>query len=156
MCGTPPFLITLSLLSGMPVKLTQMRSFSTMITHLRTSAKANYIYNLGRDLKFLCFCCCYFCGLSCEVTWTVNRFSPSVNDITSNIKRLTDLGLEVHITELDVSYDGGSGSDQNKAAAQGVLYGILLKGCLANPNCTHFISWGFTDKYTWLQVPFTI
>jgi len=110
------------------------------------SAKANYIYDLVRSAKNRGI---PIHGVGLQAHFSLG-YAPSMNDIASNIKRLGDLGLEVHITELDVSYDGGSGNDQNKAQAQATVYSNLLKVCIAAPSCTHFISWGFTDKYTWL------
>lgn len=77
-------------------------------------------------------------------------YAPNINDVVSNIKRLVALGLEVHITELDVSFSGGSGGEQAELEKQATIYGQVLDACLSIPNCTSFITWGFTDKYTWL------
>ena len=34
--------------------------------------------------------------------------------------------------------------------AQGRIYGQILGECLARPKCTAFVTWGFTDLYSWL------
>jgi len=77
-------------------------------------------------------------------------YTPNINDVTNNIKRIVALGLEVHITEMDVSFQGGNGNEQAELQQQATIYGQVLKACLSIPNCTSFVTWGFTDKYTWL------
>ena len=62
----------------------------------------------------------------------LGRPAPSYNDMAANIKRLADLGLEVHITELDVSFAGGTGTEQQKLQQQAEVYGNVLKACLSN------------------------
>jgi len=72
------------------------------------------------------------------------------------IKSYGDLGLEVHITEIDVSCPDCSGNSwsnkQNIKQAQ--VYKKALEACIVdNPGvCTAFLSWGITDKHTWLGV----
>lgn len=71
--------------------------------------------------------------------------------IEQNIARLVALGVEVHITELDVGLASGAG--QPDAAAlkrQAEIYKRIADACLRQPKCTAFQTWGFTDKYTWI------
>lgn len=71
--------------------------------------------------------------------------------IEQNIARLAALGLQVHITELDVGLPTGAG--QPDAAAlkrQADIYRRIADACLRQPKCTAFQTWGFTDKYTWI------
>jgi len=77
-------------------------------------------------------------------------YSPNIADVITNIKRLVALGLEVQITEMDVSLNGGNGNENTELQQQATIYGQVLNACLAFPNCSAFVSWGFTDKYTWL------
>jgi len=72
-------------------------------------------------------------------------YYPNANDLGNNIKRLVALGLEVHITEMDVSC---SGSSEFNTQAQ--IYGTVLTTCLSIPGCKSYQSWGMTDKYSWL------
>lgn len=78
-----------------------------------------------------------------------------VDGVAANMARLAALGLEVHVTELDVAC--GSAPDHDCtwtdaiAEAQADLYGQLLEACLDQPACTNFETWGFTDKYSWLD-----
>jgi len=110
------------------------------------SAKSDAVYNLVKGLKQKGVPI-HGVGLQYHVSL---QYSPSLTSVANNIQRLTDLGLEVHITELDISTDGGSGSQADKFRSQATLYSNILKLCLANLKCTAFVTWGFTDKYTWL------
>ena len=56
----------------------------------------------------------------------------------SSISAFTSLGLIVHITEFDCP------------TAPPTQYGNALTACVNNPKCKAFLTWGFTDKYTWL------
>jgi hypothetical protein len=70
----------------------------------------------------------------------------NVAGLLSNMKRLAALGLEVHITELDISLKDGSAAS---LAKQAKIYGDLVKACLAVPMCKNIETWGFTDASTW-------
>ena len=69
-----------------------------------------------------------------------------------NIGRLTDLGLQVHITELDVSLPlfGGSVPLEAYLQNQADLYGRIVTTCLAHRGCTAIQTWGFTDEWSWI------
>jgi endo-1,4-beta-xylanase len=65
----------------------------------------------------------------------------------SNLKRFSDLGAEIHITELDVALDSG---DPAGFAAQADVYGEVTRICLQTPTSRVLQTWGFTDKYSWI------
>ena len=73
------------------------------------------------------------------------------NSIQSNIHRYCDLGLVVHITELDIRCKESEGCTYDGATEQkqADLYAKLLGECLAESCCTNFETWGFTDKHSW-------
>jgi endo-1,4-beta-xylanase len=75
---------------------------------------------------------------------------PKPEALAKNIKRHTDLGLQVQFTELDIEISQGTGSKEERLEAQGRAYGDIFKTCLSIPKCTGIITWGFTDRYTWL------
>jgi len=110
------------------------------------SAKSDAVYELVKSMKSRGIPI-HGVGLQYHVSL---QYSPSISAVATNIQRLADLGLEVHITELDISTQGGSGSQAQVLQAQATLYANIIKVCLANPKCTSFVTWGFTDKYTWL------
>eukprot|EP01047_Picozoa_sp_COSAG01_P066050 COSAG01_NODE_9043_length_2571_cov_4.074838_1_plen_449_part_00 len=70
---------------------------------------------------------------------------PSLDAIAANMARFGKLGLEVHITELDLKCPEGCSLE-----AQAHLYADILKVCLAAPTCKSFETWGFTDADTWI------
>jgi uncharacterized protein (TIGR03437 family) len=77
---------------------------------------------------------------------------PSSTGLAQNIQKLTGLGLQVHITEMDVKLKVDSSGNASAAdlQAQAQTYQRILTVCLQNPGCTAFQTWGFTDKYSWI------
>jgi endo-1,4-beta-xylanase len=73
---------------------------------------------------------------------------PSKRAFLENMSRLAELGLEVHITELDVRIHGDPTA--SKLERQAETYRDVIKLCLEADNCTSFIMWGFTDRYSWI------
>ncbi len=73
--------------------------------------------------------------------------------IAANIARLSALGVQVHITELDVSVPVDSRGVARPAdlEKQADLYRAVVRACLQNPACTAIQTWGFTDKYSWIR-----
>ena len=56
--------------------------------------------------------------------------APSVADLAANIARLRALGLEVHVTEMDVKLQTGTGPDASRLADQAQVYADVLSTCL--------------------------
>jgi len=82
-----------------------------------------------------------------------NTFDTAGNlsSLSQNIQRFGALGLEVHITELDVRLPDDSTAS---LTAQAQTYKDLINVCLAQKACTAFQTWGFTDKYSWIPSSF--
>lgn len=78
-------------------------------------------------------------------------YAPKMDSLTKNFKRFNDLGLEVQFTELDVKVQDGTGSLEKRFAEQANIYKNLLQICLDAQKCTAFITWGFTDRYSWIS-----
>jgi endo-1,4-beta-xylanase len=72
--------------------------------------------------------------------------------LTANIERLGSLGLQVHITELDVSLpiDSNGQVRAEDLSRQAEIYRTILRACLNSKRCTAVQTWGFTDKYSWI------
>ena len=74
------------------------------------------------------------------------------HSVSANIARLTALGMQVHITELDVSLplepDGVVRAADE--AHQEDVYRRIVRACLNSSGCTAIQTWGFTDKYSWI------
>lgn len=70
-------------------------------------------------------------------------------DLKKTFRRFADLGLEIHITEFDVPIE-----DKNKSASaletQANKYYDVISACLSEPKCTTIVTWGFSDKHSWI------
>lgn len=77
---------------------------------------------------------------------------PNPQEIAANIRRLNDLGLEVHITEMDVRIK--TPARWEDLIKQAEIYREILKVCLSAERCKVFVMWGFTDKYSWIPSHF--
>eukprot|EP00756_Hemistasia_phaeocysticola_P045312 Hpha_TRINITY_DN19070_c0_g1::TRINITY_DN19070_c0_g1_i1::g.138323::m.138323/K01181/E3.2.1.8, xynA; endo-1,4-beta-xylanase len=71
---------------------------------------------------------------------------PDYSGLAANIARYQDIGIEVHITELDITFSTWNSTAE---ARQAQIYGGLLSVCLKHPACKNFETWGYTDLYTW-------
>ena len=89
--------------------------------------------------------------------------------VAANMRRFIQAGFAVWVTELDVKMSEGC-TEQDQVITclasnclplpelanvfvvlQAAVYSALLGACLANaPHCDSFMTWGFTDKFTWL------
>jgi endo-1,4-beta-xylanase len=78
--------------------------------------------------------------------------APSQSDISTNMTRLGALGLEVHISEMDVRLPVDSNGIAFAAdlASQAAIYRNAASACVANSNCTAFLTWGVSDRYSWI------
>lgn len=74
------------------------------------------------------------------------------DEVEANFQRVADMGLDIYITELDVSnFDGvNTGTLENQAR----VYERVLEICLNQPACKALQLWGYTDQYSWRR-PFT-
>jgi endo-1,4-beta-xylanase len=76
-----------------------------------------------------------------------------ISSISANLARLAALGLQIHITEMDVALPvdkSGHLLNQSDSAKQADIYRFLATACFQQPRCTAFQTWGFTDKYSWI------
>jgi endo-1,4-beta-xylanase len=82
----------------------------------------------------------------------ISNLHVDVASISANIKRLTDLGVQVHITEMDVSLavDAKGNASPDDLQRQADIYRKIAAACLAYRGCTAIQTWGFTDKYSWI------
>lgn len=75
---------------------------------------------------------------------------PDYKSVYKNLKRFSDLGLEVHITEMDVLMETIDGSREEKLKKQAEVYKNILETALEISNFKAFTVWGVNDKYSWL------
>jgi endo-1,4-beta-xylanase len=80
-------------------------------------------------------------------------FTPGADEVRQNILRLGALGLQVHITEMDVRLaTPASRTDLDKQAR---IYHDVAAACLAEKACTALLFWGFTDRYSWIPYSYS-
>ena len=87
----------------------------------------------------------------CKCT-SAAHLHADIASISANIDRFTALGVQVHITEMDVALPvdaNGNASAGGPATASGHL-SPDCRGLLSHPRCTAIQTWGFTDKYSWI------
>ena len=74
------------------------------------------------------------------------------NDLAEYINAIQAMGLEVYLTELDVNEDDIT-SDEVSVRDAGVAdtYRNFLKVALANPAVKMMLTWGCSDRRTWLN-----
>jgi endo-1,4-beta-xylanase len=82
----------------------------------------------------------------------IEKLRADVASISANIKRFTALGVEVHITEMDVALpvDPNGNPRFEDLQLQADIYREVATACLSHPGCTAIQTWGFTDKYSWI------
>ena len=83
---------------------------------------------------------------NCKTSNTV----PEMSSIMENFKRFSDLGLEIHITEMDIQINYGKGTPEEKLKEQAEAYKSILETALEFPNFKSLIVWGINDKYSWI------
>ena len=76
-----------------------------------------------------------------------------VQSISANIKRFAALGVQVHITEMDVALpiDADGNPRPEDLQRQADIYREIATACVSHPGCTAIQTWGFTDKYSWID-----
>eukprot|EP00927_Polykrikos_kofoidii_P021827 TRINITY_DN20557_c1_g3_i1.p1 TRINITY_DN20557_c1_g3~~TRINITY_DN20557_c1_g3_i1.p1 ORF type:complete len:504 (-),score=61.99 TRINITY_DN20557_c1_g3_i1:47-1558(-) len=75
---------------------------------------------------------------------------PDVGAVATNIDRIGALGLQVHITEMDVKC--AEPCTEARLKIQEDIYASMLRVCLERKSvCTSFETWGFTDGISWLN-----
>jgi endo-1,4-beta-xylanase len=87
----------------------------------------------------------------------IGNLHPDIESISANIGRFTALGVQVHITELDVALTLDSNGEAKPGEAkpedlqrQAEIYREITAACLSHSGCTAIQTWGFTDKYSWI------
>jgi endo-1,4-beta-xylanase len=95
------------------------------------NAKSTGIYNMVADFRNR--------GVPIDCVGFQSHLSNSVpGDYQANLQRFANLGVDVQITELDIS-----GSNQAN------VYASVVRSCLAVSRCTGITVWGIRDSDSW-------
>lgn len=109
------------------------------------NAKSDAIYNMARDFKKRGV---PLDGVGFQLHVTLAFDHPKTLDsFAANMQRFANLGLEIHITELDIRL---SDSKPDSLLAQGKLYSEITTLCVQQPACKALQTWGFTDAHSWI------
>ena len=107
------------------------------------NAKSDALYNLVKSLKSQ--------GVPIDGVGFQAHFdtaNPFPTDMADNLKRFTDLGVEVAITEMDVRVNTPATPAGLSEGA--TYYKQAVQACVGNSACVGMTVWGFTDKYSWV------
>ena len=78
--------------------------------------------------------------------------TPSLSSMRANFQRFNDLGLNLHLTELDVrvAVDSNGVATAGALASQADTYFAVVGTALAFPRTRVVQTWGFSDRYSWI------
>lgn len=116
------------------------------------NSKSNAIYNTAKELLALNV---PIHGVGMQMHIAINGTEklakpPDTNEMYENMKRLGDLGLEIHITEMDVAIQNATGSLEDRLRQQADVYERILGTALRVPQFKACILWGVADRYSWI------
>ena len=109
------------------------------------NTKSDTIYAMAQDFKNRGV---PLDGIGFQTHVDLSFDNPStLTSYANNLQRFAALGLDVHITELDIRLSDESATS---LSAQAKLYGELMTMCVQQPRCKVFQTWGFTDAHSWI------
>ena len=81
---------------------------------------------------------------------------PGAQGLTQNMQQLAALGIQVHITEMDVRLpvDSNGEATEDDLNSQAQIYQYVMDVCLKQPNCTAFQVWGVSYNDSWIPGTF--
>jgi endo-1,4-beta-xylanase len=85
-------------------------------------------------------------GVGMQMHYGTFQNAPSAADFAQNLKRFTDLGIKVVLSEMDLDCCDGF-----TVAQEGTVYHDIVAACVNNPGCWAITTWGISDKYSWLN-----
>src|SRR6266849_4462945 len=105
------------------------------------NAKSDFVYSLVSGLKSRGI---PINGVGLQCHFNLNGFDTV--GMSANMGRIEALGLNISITELDIS----TSSTTANLNAQKENYQSLMNLCLRHPRCKTFMTWGVDDAQSWL------
>ena len=109
------------------------------------NAKSNAIYAMAKGFKKRGV---PLSGIGFQAHLTLKFDEPAkLESFSKNLKRFAKLGLELHITELDVRLDD---STPASLGAQAKLYKEIASICIHQSACKLIQTWGITDRHSWI------
>lgn len=91
-------------------------------------------------------------GLQCHFyvpgTSTGSNGAFPADEMAANLRRLSDLGLRISLTEVDIRIP--TPASAANLQSQRLAYEKLIGLCLANPACKTIVFWGLNDGQSWI------
>ena len=90
-------------------------------------------------------------GIGFEMHLELGNY-PGADGLAQNMQALAKIGLQVHITEMDVrlELDSTGNPSPSDLTAQAQMYQTIMSVCLQQPNCTAFQVWGVGYADSWI------
>jgi endo-1,4-beta-xylanase len=111
--------------------------------------KSDAIYAMASDFKQRAV---PLDGIGFQLHVDLNFDDPfKLASFAQNLQRFAALGLDIHITELDIRLSDDSEPSLKKQAK---LYGEIAAICRSQPACKAIQTWGFIDRYSWIPSVF--
>lgn len=87
------------------------------------------------------------------IGFQMHLFTPfdQFDEVRQRFQQAADLGLDIYITELDVSFPEGTTAGNRDFERQAAVYREITTLCLEQPRCRSIQTWGFTDQYSWRE-----
>ncbi len=86
-------------------------------------------------------------GVGLQLHASISSY-PLPWELELNMTRLSELGLVVHITEMDIRIK--EPVTENLLSEQAKIYHDIAGVCLESDACQALVLWGFTDKHSWI------
>ncbi len=85
-----------------------------------------------------------------DVNQNVQRFKQQNIEF---MRRFKTIGVEAHITELDVNIGGlpADWSSEQGEELKSMIYKAVFEAAIESGNCRSITTWGFTNKATWMN-----
>jgi endo-1,4-beta-xylanase len=74
--------------------------------------------------------------------------APAAGEIEKNMNRLAALGVEIHVTEMDVRV--ALPVTEQKLAGQAETYREVIGACVSVEACRSITFWGVSDSHSWI------
>lgn len=85
------------------------------------------------------------------IGFQMHRTGLDYTSLRNNFKRFNDLGLDLHLTEMDIRIPVTNGvATAADLADQAEVYWNIVGVALGQPRFKVLQTWGFTDKYSWI------
>ncbi|KAI0087840.1 glycoside hydrolase superfamily [Irpex rosettiformis] len=86
-------------------------------------------------------------GIGFQCHFGLGQVPPTLQQ---NLRRFTDLGLDVAVTELDINIGTGNPQNATAFALQAQDYWTVVNACVNVERCVGVSVWGVSDDHSWL------